>query len=76
MSRSSLREALLKELDGLPEKLQQQVLDYARSLTANAPQGVSGEKLARFARTLTPEAAQEMSDVIEADCEKVDLNDW
>jgi hypothetical protein len=64
------RLALLK-----PEQ-QQQVLDYARSLSEAPRRGVPGAALLRFAGTMSPEDAAEMARVIEEGCEGVDLSGW
>lgn len=40
------------------------------------PRGVSGQKLLRFADTMSPEEAREMMESIDEDCGKVELDAW
>jgi hypothetical protein len=73
---SSLREELLKEMDGLPTAMQRRVLDFARALAESTPQGTPGNELLQFAGIMTPSEADEFLRGIEEDCERVDPNEW
>jgi hypothetical protein len=41
-----------------------------------APQGTPGKKLIEFAGTLSQEDAEELIQIIEAGCERIDDNEW
>ncbi len=73
---SSLREELLKEMDGLSPALQHRVLDFARAMAESTPQGTPGDDLLQFAGTMTASEADEFLRHIEEDCERVDPNEW
>jgi hypothetical protein len=49
---SSIEKEVLEQLNKLPFEQQQQVLNFARSLTANQVVGVRGKELLRFAGTI------------------------
>ncbi|MGA2069287.1 MAG: hypothetical protein ABSG86_30330 [Thermoguttaceae bacterium] len=70
MSDTEVRSALLKQLDCLPPAEQQQVLRFARSLAEAPRKGVPGERLLRFAGTMTHEEAQEFLRGIDEECER------
>jgi hypothetical protein len=73
---SSLREELLKEMDGLTPAMQRRVLDFARALVEATPRGTPGNELLQFAGIMTPSEADEFLRRIEEDCERVDPNEW
>lgn len=60
----------------LPHNLQRQVLNYVKELKKIHETEVHGEHLLRFAGSISAEDLKIMSDVIEKDCEQVDLNEW
>jgi hypothetical protein len=76
VNHATIEQEILKELDRLPPELQRQVLEFTRSLTLSTPKGVPGQQLLRFAGVLNTEDAQAMTQVIEAECERVDSNAW
>jgi len=63
------------ELDGLDAEKQRRVLAYVRTLK-QAPKGMTGAELKKFAGTLSTADAKSMIDAIEAGCEQVDPNGW
>ena len=63
------------ELNGLDADKQRQVLDYVRTLK-DAPTGMSGAELKKFAGCISEEDAKEMIETIEAGCGQVDLDGW
>ncbi len=71
MSEPSIRDALLKELEHLPEPDRRRVLAYARSLSDEIPRGVPGSSLRRFAGALSESDAAEMEAAIDGGCEQV-----
>ena len=70
-----LRDEIARQVDKLPADEQDQVLRFVTALAA-ASQNVSGARLARFAFTLDPESAQQITQAIEEGCERVDANEW
>ena len=63
------------ELNSLDADKQRQVLDYVRTLK-DAPAGMSGAELKKFAGCINKEDAKEMIDAIEAGCGQVDPDGW
>ncbi|MCY7393065.1 MAG: hypothetical protein LH647_16705 [Leptolyngbyaceae cyanobacterium CAN_BIN12] len=75
METSTLNE-VIKQVRGMPQSLQQQVLEFARSLADSPVQGVPGSQLLRFAGTISPQDTESMREIIAQDCGQVDLNEW
>jgi hypothetical protein len=74
MTNSSIKVEIVEQLEHLPYELQRQVLDFARALSR--PKGVLGKQLLHFAGTIKSDDLQAMSEAIEAECERVDVNEW
>ncbi len=60
----------------LPSNLQKQVLNYVRELKKTHETGIAGKSLLNFAGSIAEEDLKIMSEVIEKDCGRVDLNEW
>lgn len=60
----------------LPRNVQKQVLDYVRELKKIHETGTQGERLLRFAGSISAEDLKIISDAIEKECERVDPNEW
>lgn len=67
---------VVEQLRSMPQPLQWEVLEFARTLTSSKVQGVSGQQLLRFAGTIPIDDLQLMQEAIEQNCEQVDLNEW
>ena len=76
MPNPSIEKEIVSHLGKLPLEKQQQVLHFVRALTMDKPLGIPGKDLLRFAGTIEPGELQVMAQVIEEDCEKVNLNEW
>ena len=75
MEASTLNE-VIEQLQKMPQNLQQQVLEFARSLADSPVRGVPGSQLLRFAGTIPLQDIELMRQAIAQDCEQVDLNEW
>jgi hypothetical protein len=73
---STIEHDVTRQLDNLSPDLQRQVLAYVQALTQSFPKGVSGKKLLRFSGILEAEDIQAITQAIEAECERVDVNEW
>jgi hypothetical protein len=73
---TSILNEVVKQLRVMPPSLQQQVLDFARTLTVSVVQGVPGSRLLHFAGTIQANDLELMRQALEQDCEQVDLNQW
>ncbi|MGH9376873.1 MAG: hypothetical protein ACRD1J_12035 [Terriglobia bacterium] len=71
---TAIRDQIIKQVDRLDDTQRQQLLDFARRLTA--PAGTPGRDLLRFAGAIDPADLEAMSAAIEEGCEKVDPNAW
>jgi hypothetical protein len=72
---AAVQSEILKELERLPLPEQHRVLKYVRSLRESPLKGVPGDRLLRFAGTITHEEAREFLQAIE-DCRKIDDDEW
>lgn len=69
-----LEQELRQHLDTLTPEQQRRVVDFARTLAA--PKGVPGSDLLHFAGTIEPDDLALISDAIEADCERINADEW
>ena len=67
---------VIKQLQTMPQPLQERVLEFARMLGNAEIQGTPGEDLLRFAGCIPPDDLLLMKEAIEQDCERVDINEW
>lgn len=72
----SLKKEILSQLDSLPHELQQQVLEYIRSLSLKLPKGIPGKQILKFAGTISSSDLKKMNEAIKNGCERVDLRGW
>ncbi len=73
MTTAIIKDSLIAQMDKLPYDLQLRVLDYVKSLI---PKGVDGKSLLRFEGAISDDDLRLMSQAIEQDCERVDVNEW
>ena len=71
-----IKHQILEKLESLPYNAQRQVLDFVQALALSIPRGVSGKQLLAFAGTISQEDLDEMTEAIEAGCERVDHSEW
>jgi hypothetical protein len=76
MANSLIEEEISKELEHLPFDKQKKVLEFVRSLVSSPTTGVTGKELLKFAGTLADDQACEIKEIIERDCEKIDISNW
>lgn len=69
-------EELAEQLKIMPQHLQCQVLEFARSLVKTQIQGTPGQKLLHFAGFIPVDDLQLMRTAIEQDCQWVDQDEW
>jgi len=76
MADTNIQTDLLELMQQLPLPQQRQVLDYARGLRKDRPQGISGKKALELAGILPDRDAAEMTRIIEEGCERIDEESW
>ncbi|MBW4559054.1 MAG: hypothetical protein KME59_24660 [Trichormus sp. ATA11-4-KO1] len=76
MTNISIIDEVIEQLRAMPQHLQWQVLEFAQSLAKSQVRGTPGKHLLRFAGSIPPEDLQLIREVIEQDCEQVDINEW
>lgn len=76
MSKTSIEKQILNQLQHLKESQQLQVLNFASFLATNNISGVSGKSLLKFAGSISQEDLSLMSDAIDKECRKIDINEW
>ena len=73
---TSIVDEVAEKLKGIPRHLQWQVLQFVRSLVSMRVQGTSGQQLLHFAGSIPLDDLQLMSEAIEQDCGRVDIDEW
>jgi hypothetical protein len=71
----SIEKELHQRLAGLSADQQRKVLDFASSLDKPPKQGVPGDSLLPFAGSIPLDDLERMKAVIEADCERIEVDD-
>jgi hypothetical protein len=71
-----LAEQVLDQLQALPLKQQRRVLEFARALAASTPAGVQGKTLVPFAGYIPADELEELEQLIDEGCERIDPNGW
>jgi hypothetical protein len=74
MATTTLEKELLETLHVLTPSQRQQVLSFARSLPVQ--KGTPGHELISFAGTIDMDDLKNIQQTIQADCERIDSNDW
>jgi len=67
---------VVEQLKVMPQPLQRRVLEFVRSLVKAEVRGTPGQQLLRFAGSIPSDDLQLMSEAIEQDCERVDIDEW
>lgn len=65
-----------KEVHRTADAERERVLNRIRAQRSVAPPGVPGRELLQFAGTIPEESLQQMEQVIEEECERVDYEGW
>lgn len=73
---SNLAMAAAEQMTMLPYAAQQSVLNFIQQLRSASPQGVRGDTLLKFAGTISPDDLKLMQVTIEAECERIDHDEW
>ena len=77
MQQMTVKEQIDRELDVLTVDKQKKVLDFIVCLRGSGiPPGVPGKRLIKFAGSLSEEDGEELSQIIQEGCEKIDYNEW
>ena len=70
---SPLVEQIIQAVNRLTPDAQQKILNFTSALM---PRGVPGKDLLRFAGTIAADDLELMTQAIEAECERIDVNEW
>ena len=76
MENSLIEKQILDRLQSLKESQQLQVLNFATSLAKNDAVGIPGKNLLRFSGSVSAEDLKLMSQAIDEECGKIDLDEW
>ena len=74
--KNNITTQVVKQLETLPDNLQRQVLEFVQALQLLAQRGVSGKQLLELAGTIQSDDLELMCEAIEAECERVDSDEW
>ena len=66
----SVIDKVVKQLKIMPQYLQYQVLEFARTLLKTEVRGIRGKQLLPFAGSISSEDLQTMREAIKQDCEQ------
>jgi hypothetical protein len=72
----SIVNEVIKQLEIMPQHLQQRVLEFIQALVKAEVRGTPGQQLLRFAGSISPDDLQLMCEAIKQDCERVDVDEW
>lgn len=76
MTNVMIERALHQQLKTMPTERQQEVLDFARNLSALPLRGIPGQVLLKFAGTIPATDLKKMTRSIQSECEKIDNHEW
>ncbi len=65
---------IIKYMEQLPSSLQAEALEFVKDL--NMKENISMTNLTKYVGCISPDDLKAMSEIIEKDCSKVDLNEW
>jgi hypothetical protein len=72
---TSIVDAIVEQLRGMPQHLQQQVLEFAQALSTSELRWTPGNQLLHFAGSIPADDLQLMQKAIEDDCGQVDFDE-
>lgn len=72
----NVKEQILTDLARMTPDMQRQAGELVHGMIPEARKGTPGRELLRFAGMIDPISLKEMSEAIEAGCERVDLDEW
>lgn len=73
---ASLIPEIIEELKTLPNNLQQEVLNFVKTLKTSNLHGTPGKELLQFAGSVSSDDLLLISQAIETEFEQVDPNEW
>lgn len=76
MNNSVIEGKIIRKLQELEEAQQLQVLDFTESLVQKQKLGVPGKSLLSFAGSIPEEELELISQSIEKECSKIDIDEW
>ena len=76
MNTQSIEQAISGHLKNLNTDEQRKILEFARALNLSKLKGTHGKDLIKFASSIDKDDLNLMKDAIEAECEKVNDNEW
>jgi hypothetical protein len=76
MINAEIKKKLIDDLNSLPFDSQKKVQEFAHALLVTRTMGKSGKDMVKFSGLLGKEDADELKQIIDAGCEKVDINEW
>jgi len=76
MINTEIKKRLIEDLKDLPFDSQKKVQEFAHALLITHNKGRSGKNMVKFSGLMAREDADELKQIIEGGCEKVDINEW
>lgn len=76
MNTQSIKQSINHYLKNLNTEEQRKILEFARALNLSKLKGTPGKDLIKFASSIDKDDLNLMKDAIEAECEKVNDNEW
>lgn len=65
-----------ERMESLPCDLQKRALQFIRNLNLSEKNGIHGESLLKYSGSIPLDDLKIMSEAIENDCRKIDINEW
>ena len=72
----NVKEQILTDLARMTPDMQRQAAELVHGMIPEVRKGAPGREFLRFAGMIDPISLREMSEAIEAGCERVDLDEW
>lgn len=73
---TSIVDAVIEQLKGMPQHLQQEVLEFVQELSTSELRGTPGSQLLPLAGSISDDDLQLMQETIEQSCGQVDFDEW
>jgi hypothetical protein len=76
MLETSVEKEILNEIHRMKTEQQVKVLEFVRSLAKSSGKAIPGKNLLRFSGKITKNDLQKMTLAIDAECERIDRDEW
>jgi len=76
MAKTKIYNEIINDLEKLPIDLQIKVKDFVAALILTLPKGIDGQEILNFAGIFDKNDLDEMEEIINEGCERIDKDEW